>query len=79
MKLLPSAPLTQEDWSAWLHARHGFLGIPWAHLVGAYEAADRRDAELMLKAQYKRIYAGGAVFRNTAVRVGDIDCGWRLS
>lgn len=36
---------------AWLHARHGFHEISWLALVDAYEAADRRDAELMLYAQ----------------------------
>lgn len=52
MKPRPSsADLTQEDWLAWLHARHGFHEISWLALVDAYEAADRRDAELMLYAQ----------------------------
>ena len=46
-----SADLTQEDWLAWLHARHGFHEIPWLQLIDAYEAADRRDADLMLWAQ----------------------------
>jgi hypothetical protein len=48
---LRSADLTQEDWLAWLHARHGFHEIPWVTLIDAYEAADRRDADLVLKAQ----------------------------
>lgn len=46
-----SADLTQEDWLAWLHARHGFHEIPWLQLIDAYEAADRRDADLMYAAQ----------------------------
>jgi hypothetical protein len=48
---LQSADLTQEDWSVWLHARHGFHEIPWLTLIDAYEAADRRDAALMYRAQ----------------------------
>ena len=46
---LRSADLTQEDWIAWLHARHGFLEIRWLDLIDAYETADRRDADLMLQ------------------------------
>lgn len=38
----------------WLHARHGFHEIPWLTLIDAYEAADRRDAELMWVAQRNR-------------------------
>lgn len=54
MKPRPSsADLTQEDWLAWLHARHGFHEISWLALVDAYEAADRRDAELMYVAQWR--------------------------
>jgi hypothetical protein len=49
MKPLPVAPLTQEDWLVWLHARHGFHGLPWLTLIDAYEDSDRRDAELMLE------------------------------
>lgn len=48
---LRSADLTQEDWIAWLHARHGFLEIRWLDLIDAYETADRRDADLMLRAR----------------------------
>jgi hypothetical protein len=51
---LRSADLTQEDWLAWIHARHGFHEIPWLVLIDAYEAADRRDADLMYRSQVCR-------------------------
>lgn len=40
--------------------------------------ADRRDADLMLQARYKRLFVGGYVTHNTAFRCGLIDAGGRL-
>ena len=39
---LKVAELTQEDWLAWLHARHG-----WCNMNNG----DRRDADLMYQAK----------------------------
>lgn len=43
-----AAPLTQEDWCVWLHARKYIGELGWLEMIDAYEAADRRDAALML-------------------------------
>ena len=42
-----SADLTEEDWLAWIHARHGFHGMRWLELIDIYESSDRIDADLM--------------------------------
>lgn len=50
MKPLPSAPITSEDFSAWLVGRPGW----WSVLFVLSIAADRRDAALMRRVQYQR-------------------------
>lgn len=55
VKLLPMAPLTYEDVLIWARIlkRNVDLGCEgW--LIDACEAADRRDAALMLQAQVRR-------------------------
>ena len=42
------------------------------------QRSDRRDADLMYIAQCRRLFSLGSVKRVTAVRVYNIDCGWRL-
>jgi hypothetical protein len=56
MKPLPV--LTEEDWCIWLRLRGGQFDSwnddRWLEVIDAYEASDRRDAELMLFAAKAR-------------------------
>jgi hypothetical protein len=40
---------TPEDWDIWcdLRARMQLADLPWLRMIDGYEAADRRDADLM--------------------------------
>jgi hypothetical protein len=59
MKPLPV--LTEEDWCIWLRLRAGQFDSSsddtWLEVVDAYEASDRRDAELMLSIEQIRACA----------------------
>jgi hypothetical protein len=57
VKPLPTATLTEEDWRVWLHARRHVAELGWLEMIDAYEAADRRDADLMLHAQRHKLVA----------------------
>ncbi len=52
MKPLPVAPLTLEDMLIWEHCRWSMAGWPWTSLMTMSELSDRRDAKLMLYAQW---------------------------
>jgi hypothetical protein len=55
LEMKPLPVLTEEDWSIWLRLRAGQFDSSnddsWLEIVDHYEASDRRDAELMLRAQ----------------------------
>ncbi len=53
MKPLPVAPMTSEDFSAWLAGRPDW----WVILFMSSIASDRRDAELMLAWRRMRVIA----------------------
>lgn len=74
-----SAPITSEDFAIWcqLMARWALDGQLCA-LAPKAEVADRRDADLMLAAQCKRVFVPTHMDRRAPIRVGNIDCGWRL-
>lgn len=48
MKPLPPVVITLEDWEAWHWSQPDWNDMARLKLMDAYEASDRRDAELML-------------------------------